>query len=494
VSRATFPRRLRHPAAPARASAGRAKVLEPRRGVAMLLVLVGLAVLGLVANEVQYNSVVELRLATNQRDELRAHFLARSGIGLSRLLLRFQKQMDNIQIPNIGGMLKGLLGGAGGAGGAGGLAGLLGSNPQLAGLAGMLGGGNPGALAGLAGALGGAGGAGGAPSSMSIQLWRMAKIDCHMLEMMVPELDEKGQVMKLPSQNKKFDFDDENPELAKAQASKRFGSFTGCFDTKISDEEERINLNKLDAPQLSAQVLLGQLVAAFGDKKYEFLFEKEDSNRVKVTPTEVIIGLRDWIDEDETSSTLNFSGQGEPFLKGFSDENGNYTKYDPAYRAKNGRFDSLDELYLVHGINDRFMAAFKDKLTVYPDVNSRLNINTDDPILLELAIRTVADPSRPDPRLADPVFIDTLIQKIRAARMFALFGMSATDFVNLVAASGVAVNPTILNNVQNQRFIGDKSSTYRLSVTGEAGDVTRTITAVIRLDDGLGRLVYWKEE
>ena len=63
-----------------------------------------------------------------------------------------------------------------------------------------------------------------------------------------------------------------------------------------------------------------------------------------------------------------------------------------------------------------------------------------------------------------------------------------------MSASGVGVNPTIINNVQNQRFIGDKSSTFRLSVTGEAGDVTRTITAVIRLDDGLGRLVYWKEE
>jgi general secretion pathway protein K len=451
----------------------------------MLLVLVGLAVLTLVANELRYNSVVELRLATNQRDELRAHFLAKSGVGLSRLLLRFQKQMDTIQIPNLSGLLQQFLAGAGTRSGL-----LPGVNPAMLGALGL----NPmmlGAL-GQAGASGAVGG--GAPSSMSIQLWRMAKIDCHMLEMMVPEFDEKGQAIQSPRRDKKFDFDDENPELAAKQKNKRFGSFTGCFDTVITDEEERINLNKLDAPQLSAQVLLAQLVAAFGDKKYEFLFEKEDANRVKVTPTEIIIALRDWIDEDETSSTLNFSGQGEPFLKGFSDENGNYVKYDPPYRAKNARFDSLDELYLVHGINDRFMAAFKDKLTVYADVNSRLNINTDDPMLLELAIRSVADPARPDPRLSDPVFIDTLIQKIRAARLFALFGMSALDFVNLVAASGVAVNPTILNNVQNQRFIGDKSSTFRLTVTGEAGDVKRTITAVVRLDDGLGRLVYWREE
>ncbi|MBL8912441.1 MAG: general secretion pathway protein GspK [Archangium sp.] len=440
------------------------------RGVAMLLVLVGIAVLALVANEVRYNSVIELRLATNQRDDLRAHYLAKSGISLSRLMLRFQKQVDAIQIPNIMGMLGPLLGALGG-GGAG--AGANGANPLAA--------------------LGGAGGGG----TATIQLWKMARIDCHMLEQMVPEIDEKGGVVKQnlgPSKGKKLDFDDEMPELGQAQAQKKFGSFTGCFDTVISDEEERINLAKLDAPGATASVLLMQLVATLGDKKYEFLFEKEDANRVKQTPTEVITALRDWIDEDESGSTLNFSGTGDPFLKGFSDENSGYSRYSPAYRAKNARFDSLDELFMIHGINDRFMAAFKDKLTVYPDVNARLNINTDDPVLLEVAIRSVADPLRPDPRLADPIFMDTLIKKIRAARLFALFGMTAADFVNIVAAAGIPVNAAIQNNVQGNRFISDKSLTYRLRVTGSAGDVTRTITAVIRLDDGLGRLVYWREE
>lgn len=467
---------------------------QRERGVAMLLVLVGIAVLALVANEVRYNSVVELRLATNQRDDLRAHYLAKSGIALSRLMLRFQKQLDAIQIPNMGGMLQQLMGAMGGGGGAGagglgGLAGLLGGG---AGGLGALGG--AGGLAGAAaGLLGGAGGAAGG-GSMSIQLWRMAKVDCHMLQQMVPEYDEKGSALGKVGRDKKFDFDDEMPELASAQSSRRFGSFTGCFDTVITDEEERINLNKLDSPQLTAQILLAQLVTTLGDKKYEFLFEKEDSNRVKVTPTELITNLRDWLDEDETSTALNFSGQGDPFARGFSDENGNYVKYDPAYRAKNARFDSLDELYLVHGVNDRFMAAFKDKLTVYPDINSRLNINTDDPILLEVAVRSIADPLRPDPRLADPIFMDTLIQKIRAARIFALFGMSAADFINLIAAAGIPVNPAITQNVQGNRAVGDKSLTYRLRVTGQAGDVTRTITAVIRLDDALGKLVYWREE
>lgn len=424
------------------------RVQNHQRGIALMMVIIGLAVLGLVAQEIRYNSIVEMRLATNQRDEVRAHFMARSGIGLARLLMKFQGQMNAIQLPPMPPAIQQLLGGA-----------------KL-------------------------------PTNISLQLWRMAKIDCYMLQAMEPEDkgDKDGIQRVSASRSKKFDFDDENPELAEAQNKRRFGGFEGCFNTEITDEGEKLNVSKLAAPQLAAQVVMMQSVTTFGDKKFEFLFEREDSNRVKVTPNDIIIALRDWMDDDQTASALNLSGTGEPFQKGFSDENYSYDKYDPRYRAKNANFDSFDELYMVHGINDKFMAAFGDKLTIFPDPNTNLNINTDDPVLLEIAIRSVADPSKPDPRLQDPIFIDALITKIRAARMFAMFGMSVADFVSVLQTAGVNTNPTITNNAQNNRFISDKSTTYRIRVTGEAGDVTKTITTVIRLDDGLGRLLTWKEE
>lgn len=439
--------------------------ISRQRGVALLMVIIGLALLALMAQEMRYNSIVELRLATNQRDELRAHYMAKSAIGLERLVLRFQKQLNGMQIPGLGNIMQ-----------------MLG--PLLAGG----GAGNP---AGLLGALGGA--AGQAPQSPSIQLWRMAKVDCYMLQGLVPnEADEKGGLG--PKSGKKFSFDDENPELAEKQKQRSFGGFEGCFNAVPSDEEEKINLNQLDLGPLQVRIPLSKLLVTIADKKYEFLFEKEDSNKVKVTPQEVLTGIRDWIDEDEVGAQLNLSGQGDPIAKGFSDEAYRYDRYDPRYKPKNARFDTLDELYMVHGINDRFMAAFKDKFTVYSDINSKQNINTDDPVLLELAIRAIADPAKPDARLADPIFIDTLIQKIRAARIMPLFGMSVSDFVNILTAAGVTVNPTITSNAAGQGFINDKSTTFMIKATGEAGDVTRTITAVVRLDDGLGRLVYWRED
>ncbi len=423
------------------------------RGVAMIIAVVAIAILTVVATEFAYNSRVDLQMATNQRDEIRAYYLARSGIGLSRLLLRFQKQVDAIQIPNPTQLIGQALG-----------AGTTGTPP---------------------------------PTGMTIQLWRMARIDCHMLRQMVKE-NPTGEPRPVKRTNVAA-FDKDFPDIAGKQVRRSFGGFDGCFLATISDEEEKLNLNKLDASQ--NQILVQRLYDLFADKRFEFLFEREDSNHVKVAPTDVLIAMRDWIDEDEIQSTLNVasltlpSAVGDPFVKGFSDENSQYDKYVPRYKAKNARLDSLDELYMVHGVNDRFMAAFRDRFTVYPDVNSKLNINTDDPMLLYMAILSVADPSHPDPRIRDPVFIDALIQRIRTARMMSFLGMSVTDFTSVIAASGVAVNPLIQNNVQNNAAVSDKTSTFSIKSVGEAGSVQKTISAVVRMDDqGLGRLVYWREE
>ena len=427
------------------------------RGVAMIIAVVAIAVLTVVATEFAYNSRVDLQMATNQRDEIRAYYLARSGIGLSRLLLRFQKQMDSIQIPDLTSLAAKVIGGS--QQGA-----TRGATPPATG--------------------------------MTIQLWRMARIDCYMLRGMVKETP-LGESRPIKRTNVAA-FDTDFPDIASKQVRRSFGGFDGCFLASISDEEEKLNLNKIDASQ--NQILVQRLVDLLTDKRFEFLFEREDSNHMKVAPIDVLIDMRDWIDEDEIQSTLNLatlavSGVGDPFVKGFADENSQYDKYTPRYKAKNARLDSLDELYMVHGVNDRFMAAFRDRFTVYPDVNAKLNINTDDPMLLYMAILSVADPSHPDPRIRDPVFVDALIQRIRAARMMSFMGMSVTDFTSVIAASGVAVNPLIQNNVQNNTAVSDKTSTFSIKSVGEAGSVQKTISAVVRMDDqGLGRLVYWREE
>jgi general secretion pathway protein K len=78
--------------------------------------------------------------------------------------------------------------------------------------------------------------------------------------------------------------------------------------------------------------------------------------------------------------------------------------------------------------------------------------------------------------------------------MFDFIGMSVNDFVAVVASTGIPVNQSITSNVQNNRWVSDKSQTFRIESVGQVGQVQKKITAVLRLDANLGRLLYWRED
>ena len=62
------------------------------RGVAMLVVLTWLALMISLVSEFTYGTTVDAAQAANARDELRAHYLARSSVNLSRLLIKIQQK------------------------------------------------------------------------------------------------------------------------------------------------------------------------------------------------------------------------------------------------------------------------------------------------------------------------------------------------------------------------------------------------------------------
>jgi general secretion pathway protein K len=407
---------------------------QEERGVALLLVVVSIAILAAVAADFAYSSRVDLELAVHQRDALRAEYLAKSGLGMSRLLLQFQKQLD-LSMQNLSSTLPGIGGG------------------------------------------------------LNLQLWRMAHIDCQTLGRFLPDESDAG----LAGPRKP-------PPTEVGGLGTPFidyGGFRGCYATLIEDEESKLNVNQLDSLLTAGAggAAVQRLYLLLTDKRFEFVFDKEDANKVKVNATDALINIKDWADADDLVSALNVSPTGAQVSSGFADEPGLYGKYAPRYRPKNASMDSLGELYFVHGIGDRFMAAFGDRLTVYPDINAVLNVNTDDPMVLALAVRSAADPAHPDGRLSDPIFLDALIQKIQAARMLSPMGMSVSDFINVLVQSDIAVNPQITGNLQGNSFLGDHTKTFRVTSTAEVGNVQRTVTTVVRItqpQDGLGRLLYWK--
>lgn len=66
---------------------GRQRAPRDQRGVALLLVLVTIALLTIVIVEMQENAQVSLATGVNERDDMSATYLARSGVSMARLLL-----------------------------------------------------------------------------------------------------------------------------------------------------------------------------------------------------------------------------------------------------------------------------------------------------------------------------------------------------------------------------------------------------------------------
>jgi hypothetical protein len=75
-----------------------------QQGVALISVLVVMAILATSVADFAYNSEVDLAAAANARDDLSAHYLARSAINLARILLRVQEKLIDPARKMMGGM------------------------------------------------------------------------------------------------------------------------------------------------------------------------------------------------------------------------------------------------------------------------------------------------------------------------------------------------------------------------------------------------------
>jgi general secretion pathway protein K len=391
----------------------RASPHPPARGAALLVVIVSTAILTAIAVDLAYSTRVSLLTAGNARDELRAEYLARGAVQLSRLVLKFQSDLDSVQGPA-------------------------------------------------------------AAALPRVQIWNMVPISSALTD-----------------------------GIFGAQAA--VGGAPGTFEAKLEDEGSKVNA-QLDAlPSavglglLGAQVeSLGQLI---GDPRWDPLFDREDEKGQRYTRADVAIHLHDWTDENSVGSALS-ANPARPFEDGFGDENQPYSRFDPPYQAKNARFDSLDELYLVAGIDDAFMTAFGGQLTVYPHKDGLINVNTLDPAEMLRNARVMADPPQ-QPRLADPLFARDLLKVVREARLGGLLTISPRAFAQMVQSFGVTMKGIYVQGSATQSgAFTDRSLVYRIRATGAVGATERRVDAVVTFDPrqlgqepvDTGRLLHWREE
>lgn len=68
-----------------------------QRGVALVAVMIAIAITLVISNDFGTTTNVDMMAAANYRDQMRSHFLARSAVSLSELVIRVQQRIDNVQ-------------------------------------------------------------------------------------------------------------------------------------------------------------------------------------------------------------------------------------------------------------------------------------------------------------------------------------------------------------------------------------------------------------
>jgi general secretion pathway protein K len=424
--------------------------LSNDRGAALLMALTTVALLTALTVDLAYQRRISLQIAVNARDELRATSLARSAVNLSRLVLHFQRELDRAA----GGVGQALSQASGG------------KMPVL---------------------------------QLSIRLWEIVPIDSSAASLFAAAAA-PAEAPPRPSPEAPAS----GPESPFAGAAPRvFGDYQGSFRARIEDEDRKVHVPQFanTAPVAGPQLL--RFMQLVKDPAYDVLFDREDQNGNRWTRPDVAAALRDWVDENETTTTVG-ANPAAPFEEGFGDENFPYDRGENRYRAKNARFDSLDELFLVGGIGDPFMAAFGDKMTVYPSVNAKTNVNTSDPAEMMMNILAMSDPPGvPQPTLLDPTFPQRLDAALRLARPLPFLAVTVSQFAQILAGLGLRIQPLYLQaqDTDARNSFGSRSSTFTIRATGRSGSVEKALTAVVTFDEragplaaDLGRLIHWRED
>ena len=164
----------------------------------------------------------------------------------------------------------------------------------------------------------------------------------------------------------------------------------GQYTHVVTSESNKININFLEVPQALASS--GRIT--FSDQP-KTLFEyigktlvqlldnmlKESENPYEefpdLKPEELVLNLMDWVTPGQTS----FAGGNKDTF---------YEQQKPPYKAKRGRFFTIEELKLVKGIDDHLYQKLNPQVTVY-SYDGKININTASSAVLKALDRDFTD-------------------------------------------------------------------------------------------------------
>jgi general secretion pathway protein K len=424
--------------------------LRNQSGVALMIVLSAMVFLTAMAAEFAYNTNVNYNLALNERDRLKAEYLAMSAYQFMLVEMKFDKVFRKVvEQQNLGQFLTGSSG--------------LPLCQQF---------------------------------PLSTQLIRAVFLGVGGEEGM-----EGAAESILPEELT------EMISISQREGAEQFLDFVGDFEGECIDENSKINLNAFAAwrPDKMVTGKLNEydqykefLVKFFSKPEYEELFEKAD-----VKPQDVVRNIADWID---TNERINEPGgvMGGP-------EDSLYERAEAQYPLKNGKFTTPDEIFLVEGVLDDWFFHFKDRFTIYGD--EKVDVcSAESDVVAALIIRYLeSKPDAPPLNLGDEETMQKLLDSVANGCMMggtgdqlkrnisqsldnAVAELSGRE-VPLPGTPGAQPAQTGSASTGFGQFISTSSNVFTLKMVGIVGDIAVTIRATINVKDKNPKnwkILYWR--
>lgn len=406
-----------------------------QQGIALVAASVAIAIVAVSTAEFTYNTNIDYASAANARDDMRGYFLARSGVNLSRLVIKVQKEifdkyrryLGDVQLADYVPMMTGAFGG---------------SKEEVAAFADAVGG-----------------------------------------------------------------IDKDN--------IKGLGLPEGTFDIVVTTDDGRINANCAAGSAATQKQLELMLSAMVMPKGYDKIFEERDGDGQFTDRAMFVRAIIDWIDRDEAAYGQN----GQPEAYG-------YESLKEPYKARNNYVDSVDELQLVRGMDDRRWELFGPAFTIYGGCKVNVAAVTDMNLIAGIIYSSAKNPD--DPMLKDPTMREfwALVGLVAQARTYGMMFEDLPSFAEFVKDPAAAIGDALgggdtgggaggipaiqvrgleLDNTKLAQVArAGNRRTYRIVATSKIGRVEKKITGVWDNDTqnqnvrdpayARGTWVYWKEE
>jgi general secretion pathway protein K len=307
-----------------------------QRGIALVTVLIAIALTMVISNQFGTSTNVDMIAAANYRDQMRAHFLARSASNLSELVIRLQQRIDNIK--------------------------------QLRG---------------------------------SVQITDFA-----------------DQVLLA------FCGSSEEVQAAvgfSASDAKGLGADIGTCGIvgQITTEDDKINLNCANGNDATAATLKSALDGLVFFPAYDPLFEEADAEGYRRDRALQVSSIIDYID----SNSLRNRDRG-------TTEDYGYENLKDPYKPKNNYLDTVGEVKLARGVDDRFWTLFGSSFTVYGGCKTNLSALSNSQLIAALLYLAAKNPN--DPILSNPQKLFMLAGLVAKAKQFGMTFTNLDDFVEFV--------------------------------------------------------------